>query len=296
MIAVSTALTSCKKYERFDKEFDYTAVYFASQKPLRTIVAYDQMQFKVGIALGGVRENNREETVTYTIDPSLLTTVTGAGNFKLLPPSYYTLSSPDQMVVPKGGLIGDVTVTLNRDLFTADPDALNNVYALPLKIVSSTTDSVLRGSATIAAKDYTILVVKYISPQHGTYYHKGIEEKLDAGGAVLETVRYTNKDLSRNETWNLGTLGLNTVSTSGAGSRTNASLSLDKLPNNSVGINARSGATVTSGTGTYDPAKREYYLQYTFTQGSGASLATYAVKDTLVLRQPPEKDLRFEEW
>jgi len=295
-VAVLTAISSCKKYESFETDYDYTAVYFASQKPLRTIVAYDQMQFKVGVALAGVRENNREETVTYTIDPTLLTSVAGAGVFKLLPANYYTISSPDKMVVPKGGLIGDVTVTLNRDLFTADPEALTNTYALPLRIVSSTTDSVLRGNATISAKDYTILVVKYISPQHGTYYHKGIQEKVNDLGNVLETVRYTNKDLIRNTTWDLSTLSLNEVRTTGVGNKTNASLRLLTAPNQTVSINAVSGAAVTTGNGTYDPSKREYYLQYSFTQGSGATLERFSVKDTLILRQPPEKDLRFEEW
>jgi hypothetical protein len=148
----------------------------------------------------------------------------------------------------------------------------------------------------VAAKDYTILVVKYISPQHGTYYHKGVEEKVDALGTVLETIRFSNKDLIRNATWDLSTLGLNDVRTTGAGTKSNANLRLLKADNNAVAISAASGATVTSGSGTYEPNKREFYLQYNYTQGSGASLAQYVVKDTLIQRQPPEKDLRFEEW
>lgn len=296
VVMVLAILASCKKYESFEKDFDFTAVYFAAQKPMRTIVAYDQMQFKVGVALSGVRENQREEKVTFSIDPSLLNTVAGASGFKLLPANYYSLSSPDQMIVQKGAVIGDVTVTLNRALFTADPEALGNVYALPLRIVSSTTDSVLRGNASVPARDYTILVVKYISPQHGTYYHKGIEEKIDASGTVLQTLRYTNKDLSRNATWDISTLSLNEVKTPGAGAKTNASLKLLKGADNSVAIQAISGAEISSGTGSYEPSKKEYYLQYTYTQGSGAALTRYAVKDTLILRQPPEMDLRFEQW
>ncbi len=287
IIAVSIALVACKKYEAYDVDYNFSAVYFASQKPLRTIVGYDNMTFKVGVTLSGLRENTKDQTIKYTIDPTLLTTVAGASAFKLLPANYYTLSDNSTMIIASGKIIGDVTVTLNRALFTADPDATKNVYAIPLKIVSSTTDSVLRGNSNTPAKDYTILVVKYISPYHGTYYHKGIET------TGTTSVSYTKKDLSQNATWDLSTLTLNEVQTTGAGTRTTPRLKF-QINNSNVSVIDLSltAPNNVAGTGTYNAANKSFFLNYNYKSGT----TSYDVKDTLIIRQAPELDLRFEEW
>ena len=65
------ALTSCEKYEDPTTDYDYSAVYFGTQKPLRTIVAKEEMKFKFGAVLGGKRENSGE-WVKFSVDPSLL--------------------------------------------------------------------------------------------------------------------------------------------------------------------------------------------------------------------------------
>lgn len=279
-------LSSCKKYDSYIKDYDYSAVYFASQKPLRTIVAYDNMSFKVGVAIGGVRSNEADQTVKFKIDPSLLTSVSGASGFKLLPSNYYTLSDNNTMIIPKGELIGDVKVTLNKALFTADPDAVNNVYALPLRILSSTTDSILSGNSNVAGKDYTILVVKYISPYHGTYYHKGKETDLSNNSVSV----YSKKDLNQNATLDLSTNSLKSVKTSGAGTSTNVPLDLS-INNIPVTITGKANNNV-SGSATYNPENKTFYLNYNYKNGS----KNYSVVDTLILRQAPELDLRFEEW
>jgi hypothetical protein len=287
LILAAFVLSSCKKYDSYITDFDYNVVYFGTQKPVRTIVAYDDMSFKVGVTIGGVRENPTDQTIKYQIDPTLLTTVAGASAFTLLPPSYYTLSDNSTMIIPKGKLIGDVTVTLNKALFTADPKSLTNVYALPLRIVSSTTDSILKGSATVAAKDYTILVVKYISPYHGTYYQKGKETNL----ATNVASSYTNKDLSRNITLDLATLSLNAVKSPNAGKSANVPLNLNISNNTAVTITGNTANSV-SGSGTYDPTAKSFYLNYKYTNAA----KNYSVLDTLILRQAPELDLRFETW
>ncbi|OAQ37886.1 hypothetical protein A5893_16880 [Pedobacter psychrophilus] len=279
-------LASCKKYDSYVSDFDFSVVYFASQKPLRTIVAYDNMSFKVGVTLGGVRNNKSDQTVKYEIDPSLLTSVSGAGVFKLLPANYYTISDNSTMVVKEGQLIGDVTLTLNKALFTADPDALQKAYALPLRIVSTTTDSILRGSSNVPAKDYTILVVKYISPYHGTYYHKGKETKLSDNSVTV----YSKKDLSQNATFAMLTNSLNSIKTPGAGTSSGVPLNL-AINNTSVAISGNVANEV-SGSGTYDPQNKSFYLNYNYKNGTNK----YSVIDTLILRQAPELDLRFEEW
>lgn len=292
VICLLYMISSCKKYAAYDTDFGITTTYFATQKPLRTIVSYGNMQFKVGVAMGGVRENTKDQTVTFAVDPTLLTTVAGAGSFTLMPSAYYTLSNSSTMTIAKGSFVGDITVTLNRSLFTSDVNAVNRFYAIPLRIVNSTTDSVLRGNATVPAKDYTILVVKYISAYSGSYYHKGVEERIDASGNVLETKTYTNADLVKNQVWTLNTVHADTVTTSGAGVSTSGFL---KLSINGTSVTVGAGNAVVSsvtGTGTLDNTKKQFYLDYSFNIGANK----FRVKDTLIQRNPPEQDLRFEEW
>jgi hypothetical protein len=297
-----TGLVSCEEYEEYLNDYEFSAVYFATQKPLRTIVAYDEMKFKVGVALGGKRENNTEEWAKYEIDPTLLNDpdIMGGNTFTLLPSDYYTLSDAEMMVVPKGEFIGDVTVTLNREAFTSDPLAHQNTYALPLRLYETSADSILsgrfdeEGNQLVAPKNYTVLVVKYISPLHGTYYHKGVERELDDQGNVVNVTNFSNPDLSKNQAWSLETQALNEVSTSGAGTVAgNNSLKLTKNEDNTVTMEKVSGAiTLIDGAGVYNEDEREFYLDYKYSLGG----TDYSVTDTLILRQAPEKDLRFEEW
>ena len=51
---ISVLMTAC--YDDYEKDYDESSVYFASQKPLRTLVADTDMSIKVGVAIGGKRE------------------------------------------------------------------------------------------------------------------------------------------------------------------------------------------------------------------------------------------------
>jgi hypothetical protein len=292
---------SCEEYEDFLTDYDFSAVYFATQKPLRTIVAYDKMTFKVGVALAGKRENTTDEWVSYKIEPSLLDDT----GFILLPEEYYSISDSETMIIPKGKFLGDVTITLDRSAFTSDPLAHLNTYAIPLRAYETSADSILagnfdkEGNVLTPAKDYTVLVVKYISPLHGTYYHKGIQRKLDDSGEVVEEKAYSTSDLSKNQTWDLSTEALNEVETSGAGTfvtqgNSRYGLRLIRNEDNTVTIEEVSGSNITllEGEGSYDADKREFLLDYKFLENG----VEYHVTDNLILRQAPELDLRFEEW
>lgn len=293
---LSGLFSSCEEYEDYIQDYAYTGVYFGSQKPLRTIVARENMQFRFGVVLAGKRENNTDEWVKYEVDAELLNTTPGADVFTLLPEAYYSLSSDSIMIIPKGSMMGDVTVTLNRGLFTSDPDAHLNTYALPLKLIETSADTILEGNEEVAAKDYSIIVVKYISPNHGFYYHKGTQQELDGTGAVVNEVIYNKKDLSQNAVWGLSTVALNSVATSGAGnfSGNNDQFLLTVNADNTVAIESAPGSdiAVVSGSGQYDKTKDSFYLQYQFNRSG----VVYNAKDTLVIRQAPEMDLRFEEW
>ncbi|MBP8792397.1 MAG: DUF1735 domain-containing protein [Lutibacter sp.] len=296
-IFIGAAFSSCESYEDFTGDFDKTTVYFSSQKPLRSIVTYDEMSFKVGVSMGGKRENTVDEYADFVIDPSLLTTVDGASGFTLLPASYYSLSDPSKMVISKGKFIGDVTVTLNRDLFTNDPMASQKIYALPLKITGSSLDSIggfdPDGTILDLPKDYTILVVKYISSYSGVYYHKGTQKEVDASGATINETVYNNADLIKNATWAVTTVDRNSVKTPGIGTANNQNfvINIDEATNAVTLDTPSSGVTNLVGTGTVN-SDRSISLNYSYT----LSGKNYKVEDTLVLRQAVEQDLIFEEW
>ena len=138
-------------------------------------------------------------------------------------------------------------------------------------------------------KDYTVLVVKYISPLHGFYYHKGLEQELDINDQVVSEEVYNDRDLVKNQVWTFTTLGLDSVTTSGVGTLISSGTNIYNLK---LAVNADNSVTGIQGSGTYSPAENTFYLNYRYINAG----TTFNVIDTLVQRQSPELDLRFEEW
>ena len=56
---------------------------------------------------------------------------------RLLPPAYYTLSSPNKLIIPAGKVNGSIEVQLT-DAFFNDPLAIKLGYVIPIRIVSVT--------------------------------------------------------------------------------------------------------------------------------------------------------------
>ena len=75
-------MSSC--YEDYAKDYDYSTTYFASQRPLRTVIADRNMQIRVGVAIGGKRDVDMNDWVEFEIDPALLA---GTG-LEILPKEY----------------------------------------------------------------------------------------------------------------------------------------------------------------------------------------------------------------
>lgn len=304
----SLVFFSCEKYEEYVKDFDYTSVYFASQKPLRTIIADGDMQFKIGVVLGGKRENNQVETVAFRIDTSLFsdsvrwgkdaTTMGLLSGFELLPEAYYTLSNNTTFTIPKGDILGEVTVTLNQELFTADTLSLMPYYALPLIIYETSADSILQGeyddlgNAIIPAKDFSVIVIKYVDEEEGNYYHKGVDHTYN-GSSLVSTTSYSFKDLSKNDTWTLSTTAIGEYATSGIADK-EGSHSMKLVVNNDNTVTIKNVTTspinnIVGGNSTYDVASRTFYLNYQY----DASGNTHKITDTLVFR---DFRLQYEEW
>ena len=282
-------LSSC--YEDFEEDYKESMVYFSSQKPLRTVIADRDMNIRVGVAIGGKREVDMKDWAEFRIVPNLLE---GTG-FTLLPENYYTLSDEKRFYVTKPTIaVADVQIDFTEDFFN-DEKAATLHYALPFKVVSSSHDGVLAG------KETSIVAIRYFSAYHGTYYVKGSVSKLDASGNEIERENYVKADLSANLTRKLSTVSRNVVCREGV-----ANLPIDiaqekvQITFNVDGTlsvtSAQGGIDITDGSGsyTYDEATKgvELQLSYKYTKAG----FQYLVNETLIRRQDPLNDLRFEEW
>lgn len=289
---VALAATSC--YESFDKDYDVTRAYFASQKPLRTLVADTDMSIKVGVAIGGKREVDPGDWATFEIDPSLLE---GTG-LTLMPEEYYHLADPDRMTVSNTNLaICDVRVTFSDGLYD-DNDALGLHYAIPFRLTGHSQDEIAT-DVNGALKDYSIVAVKFVSRWHGTYYIKGTETDLSTG----EVSSFGNKDLSRCPTVSFSSLSRNTVRRPGFGSAADAGEAVDLTVNDDMSVTIEAGGSIaiTDASAVLEPEAEglelagpqpRFTLSYTYEKDG----VKYKVEEELVRRQDPEADLRFEEW
>lgn len=279
-------MTSC--YEEYAKDYEYSSTYFASQNPLRTVIADRDMSMKIGVAIGGKREVNTSDWAEFEIDLSLLE---GTG-LTLLPPEYYTLSDPNTFRVSKSSLaVADVTIRFT-DAFYADENSTKVYYALPFRITNSSLDEVLEG------KETSIVAVKYISTYHGTYYVKGKLKELNTAGEVVDTKIYEHKDLSQNITRGISTLSKNELVREGVADYPIVSTENVKMtmqPDRTVIVETLDGGLeITDGSGIFDDTKErlEISLKYRFKKDS----KQYEVEETLIRRQDPLNDLRYEEW
>jgi len=307
-----SGLAGCA-YEDYIYDYDYSAVYFGAQRPLRTLVTRegsDYLEFKIGVALGGLLENKKGYTAKFAIDPNIMTKVdTMAKNLTLLPPYCYTIENSDMtFVIPAGKFIGDCPVKINKAKFVALPGSLTNTYALPLRLLETTADSIPAG------KDYTTIVIKYIDEKSGYYYVRGTQTQLtgdvDFATPVGTVTTYNHVDLSQNRVRSLTTLSMMEFDMKGLGT-------LDVDPSERAKLALANDGTVTisqiaedaitdMGGGSYNAAEKSFNLHYKFTKkyeikdSKGVVIKTYYIswecEDKLILRQDVEKELRFEVW
>lgn len=282
------SLVSC--YEDYIKDYDYSATYFASQKPLRTVIADRNMTIKAGAAIGGKREVDLNDWVRFEVDPSLLE----GTSLTLLPENCYSFSEPGMMRVTRSTIaLAEVTVNFTEDFYNL-PEAVTTRYALPLRLVDSSLDSILVDKST------SVIAIKYISTYHGTYYVQGVINTLDESGNITESVSYNDTDLSKNITRNVSTLSRDVVCRQGVGNLpTDDAADMVQLAMNpsdkTVAVtSAEGGIAITDGHGTFDDSGERLVinLEYSFEKEG----VRYSVQETLTRRQDPLNDLRYEEW
>lgn len=226
-------ITSCENQEVEFPDFDYSAVYFAYQYPVRTIVLgediYDTSldndhKCMIYATMGGVYSNKKLITIDFVVDNSLCNNLffdsNGTSPVVPMPSDYYTPAS-DQIFLDHN-LQGGVEIQLN-DAFFADSKAIANTYVIPLRMTNvENADSILSGVPKVPnavkcnlsdwdvqPKDYVLYCVKFINQWHGNYLRRG-KDVIRVNGETHTDIRH-KQYVENDEVCSMRTLSLHTV-------------------------------------------------------------------------------------
>jgi hypothetical protein len=324
LLLAAGCLAGCENQENKFPDYDYNAVYFPFQFPVRTLSLGNddidnsldrELKFHVGITIGGMYENNRNWVVGYEVDESLCDSL--GDDVKALPASYYTLDPANEVTIPAGSFSGLILVQLTQD-FLADTLSFGNHYVLPLRLTYTDADSILSGVPTVPdpdkrvasnwdagapAKDFTLFMVKYVNEYHGNYLRRGADYGMDAFGRITSTTTYREKYVERDQVVGLATDGRYVVRTnfSGANAGEEYGVMLTVDPGSgAVTVEPAERATyqvIGTGSGSYVPGgdswggrdRDVFYLDYRIRVG----LYSHHVYDTLVFR---DRGIAFEQF
>lgn len=317
ILMLAIGLISCENFDIDHPDFNYTSGFFPYQFPVRTLVLGDYIydntndnahKFIISVAMGGVYENEMNREFEFEVDNSLCNNIlfTDKGDqIKVLPNNYYTLSSPNKIIIPKGKMNGGIEVQLN-DAFFADPLAIKNTYVVPLRIKSSAdVDSILMGRSLnpaadpriasqwiIAPKNFTMFAIKYINEYHGNYFHYGTSKVKDVANAEVEATTYSTPYVENNSVTKLVTTGRRQVSLSTnfrSKVMTGTYNMLLNFSGNACTITSPAGSNYTiSGTGEFKSQAYEWgnkkrdgiVLKYTVSNATNK----YEAEEVLVIR------------
>jgi len=269
LLIIVGLFSSCYDEFRFDHVF--TSVAFSSADGgsnitgvmHRTVVKNEGLKMDIGINLTGVLENEEERWAEFTIDPTLMDAekVKSAG-YELLPSNYYSLSDT-KFIIKAGEILGKVTLTLDSAKFVNDPKALKHIYAIPLRLTSTSEDSI---NSTLNTK---VIVIKYINHYEGFYDQTGTLIEYDAKGVQTSTSALKN-------VLNFTTLSLDSVVSDGMFNMTGAAYTMKIFAksDNTVylgnTIGSAKNVVTPDGSNTYDPLTSTFTLNYKVTTDSGA--------------------------
>jgi hypothetical protein len=328
LLLIAVLLISCENQEKIFPDYDYTAVYFPIQFPVRTLSLGDdrvdnsldrELKFHIGAVIGGMYNNKWDWDVDFILDESLaenLFTSTGQ-EVKVLPSQYYTMNPYNKVIIPKGQFNGLIQIQLTEE-FLADPLAISNHYVIPLRIVSSSADSVLTGFPAISnpdkrvashwdakapPKDFTLFMIKYINPYHGNFLRRGATYRLNANGQPVDTIIYRNQYVERDQIVSLVTTGPKTVTANftGVDFGSGQSIKLTVESSGNVLIDSIQGARSAAyavGSSSYISKGESWggfdqdviYLNYRYFDKDRKHFETF---DTIVFR---DRGLKFEEF
>lgn len=282
---------SCDPYEDYVVDTaGYTTVYFPKSELKRSAVSGEGLRIDVGLNIGGVRNNTKDQQVKFQIDETML-----AGTpYTLLPSDYYTLGSPDNIDVPKGSFQGLLSVKFDSLKMANDQLLKDFHYALPFKIVSSSLDSILDG------KGQTIIPIKLMNTYEGNFYQVGHLKQFFTATKVLDTAYVYGDYLDGPSTplRVLSSIMMDSVSIDGVANRSGAGYAMKLKVNpvdNSVSIIADPSSTYQvqqNGLNLWDPVKRKFTLKYKYSDGN----RDFEVEETLTFRNRIRDGLNEWRW
>jgi len=316
------ALTGCLKNDEINHpDAAYQTVYFGTQFPIRTIELGEDLFFDntldnqrkilLNATTGGVRENNKDILLNFSVDTSLCTRLffpsdKGGSKILPLPSNYYQLAS-NQITIPRGSFLGGVELQLT-DAFFQDPLALTNNYALPVVLNGvKGVDSILRGTPNVAnpnrsidanwlvkPHDFVIYALKYVNTWHGNYLRRGADVIT---GSVNQTVlrhkQYVESDeINKLSTVSLSKLNFPIVFKNATGTNVNCTLQLTFDASDNCTITSITTGVTASGSGKFvkkgeknswgSKDRDALYLSYNVNLASNNMQITST--DTLVMR------------
>jgi hypothetical protein len=216
---VAGLFTSCENEDWEFPDYEYSAVYFAYQSPVRTITLGEDVfdtsldnEYKCQImaTIGGVYANNKDIEIGIRVDNSLCEELIFDGSDRdvlPMPSNYYSLSS-DKITIEKGSLLGGVTVQLT-DAFFSDPKSLEANYVIPVVMTGVVNaDTILSGKPLadnprrsvssdwdVQPKDFILYAVKYINRYDANYLRRGKDViSGNQSGTINRHAAYVEKD------------------------------------------------------------------------------------------------------
>lgn len=259
-IIVFMSFFSCEQYEDYVVDtIGHTTVYFPRNELPRSIVSGEGLAIKIGVVLGGVRANDVDRTVEFVIEPSLL----DSSDYELLPSNYYTLSSLDKIVIPAGSTLGFVDVQFDSEQVRNDQKFDSLIYALPLRIVSTSADSILLNM------DHTIIPLKLMSTYEGNYFTYGQVKEFLTVRPVLNNAFVYGDSLKGPQTIikDIQTISMDSVLVNGVDTRGAEVKMLLKInQDNSVLIIPDDDVfqVEPNRESRWDPVKRRFFLSYKY--------------------------------
>ena len=329
LLAGITALgiTSCENGDAEFPNYDNSAVYFAHQTPVRTLVmgedTYDTSldndhKCKIYATMGGAYAGSGSTVIDIMVDNELcdnLYFADGVTPVRPMPANYYTLSSEQITLNEFENLMGAVEVTFS-DAFFEDPASIENTYVIPLRMVNVVNaDSILSGVPRTpnaawtnsamwdtAPKNYVLYCVKYINKWHATYLRRGIDQ-ITENGSTTTNVRH-EQYIEDDEICNVTTKDLHTaifpVSTTVGQETLTCDLVLTFNDNDECTITSGTEGFTASGNGKFvvdgdkaswgnEEDRNALYLDYNIDFGA----KQYNTKDTLVVQT---RGVAYEEF
>jgi len=215
--------SSCKNSEVDFPDYEGgSAVYFAYQSPIRTIVLGDDTyntdrdqnhEFRIGAVSGGTYEHGISATINFSEDASIINGLYTDHDLtkefpeeRIMPSSYYKIDGSSFNF--SGSVNSYVDVKL-EDAFFADPKSTEAYYAIPLKLTG-----VASGDTKILdSKAWTLYFVKFVNKFSGVWMRRGADAIATAGeeGAINSNVYYRHNGVENDDTLGLRTTGLNSV-------------------------------------------------------------------------------------